>query len=183
MICRKQPAFLTGKPTQISDVWEVQLQPALWRRLQMAAIQRQTTYSNITRYCVFRLAEKQNLRWNPVLQNALDSTRIVGRADLHRHMLCLYGEDVRLLRLAALTLGISVSAFIRICLWLYLPRIAMEIRSRKSVSSIELFLLGTKRWLCIPMQALNRCGIPHLRQQLFSNFLPWHWWPPPAPTV
>ena len=183
MICKKQPAFLMGKPTPISDVWEVQLQPDLWRRLKMAAAERKTTYSNVTRYCVFRLAEKQNLRWNPLLQKALESTRLISRTEIHRHMLCLYGEDVKLLRFAAWTLGISVSAFVRLCLWLYLPRIAMETHSKRRVTAAELFLLGTKRWLCIPMQALNHFGIPHLRQQLFSSFLPWQWWPPGSLTI
>ena len=177
MICRKQPAFLAGKPTPISDIWEVQLQPKLWQKLQAEATRRKTTYSAITRYCVFRLAEKQNLRWNIVLCQAFESMRhSTQEVPKHRHMLCLYGEDVKLIRLAAMTLGISVTAFVRLCLWLYLPRIAMEIHSKRSVSEIELFLLGTKRWLSIPFQALNRYGIPHLRQQLFSNFLPWHWW-------
>ncbi len=184
MICRKQPSFLIGKPTQISDVWEVQLQPQLWRRLRMAAAQRQTTYSNVTRYCAFRLAEKQNLSWNRLLQQAYDATkRSAGESRLHRHMLCLYGEDVKLIRIAALTLGISVTAFIRISLWLFLPRVAMENHSNRLISADELFRLGTKRWLKIPFQALNRFGIPHLRQQLFSNFLPWHWWAPAAVTI
>ena len=183
MICRKQPAFLAGRPTLISDVWEVQLQPDLWHRLRMATKQRRTTYSNVTRYCIFRLAEKQNLRWNPLFSNAVKSTKVAGRKEMHRHIVCLYGEDVRLLRLAAMTLGITVSAFVRMALWLYLPRVAMEIRSKRSVSAIELFRLGTKRWIQIPMQALNHHGIPHLRQQLFSNFLPWHWWPSPMLTI
>lgn len=183
MTCRKQPAFLVEKPTKINDVWEVGLQPELWRRLCVTAALRRTTYSSITRYCVFRLAEKQNLRWHPLFSDALKSSKVHKGQELHRHMVCLYGEDVRSLRLAAMTLGITVSAFVRMALWLYLPRVAMEIRSRRTVSAAELFFLGTKRWLSIPMQALNRFGIPHLRQQLFSSFLPWQWWPPAAPTV
>lgn len=159
------------------------MQADLWQRLRLAAKQRRTTYSNITRYCIFRLAEKQNLRWNPLFLNAMKSIRMAGKQEMHRHMVCLYGEDVRLLRIAAMTLGITVSAFVRMALWLYLPRVAMEIRSKRSVSEAELFILGTKRWLSIPMQALNQFGIPHLRQQLFSSFLPWHWWASAAVTV
>jgi len=91
-------------------------------------------------------------------------------------MICLYGEDVKLLRLAAMRLNLTVSAFIRLALWLYLPRLAMEKRSKRFVTREALFLLGTKRWMLIPYAALNHDHRPALRRFAFASFPPWYWW-------
>jgi len=90
--------------------------------------------------------------------------------------MCFYGEDLRAVRYAAMVLGITVSMLIRIAIQLYLPRLAMENRSRK-VSNEELFKLGIKRWQYVQCAALNHFRIPLFRQLTFSSFFPWQWWP------
>ena len=180
MKCRRQPAYLLSKSTPITDVWEVRLSENYWAILANSARKRRCSLSNITRYCIFRLAERQNLSWRKFLLKAA----IQVKADTpsgkegHRHLVCFYGEDIKLVRLAAMTLGISVSAFVRLALFLFLPRLALEIHSRKSVSPKELFYLGIKRWQHVHHAALNYFHIPHLRRFAFSNFFPWQWWPP-----
>lgn len=178
MKCQRQPAFLSNRPTPITDVWEVQLSPRLWNHLAILARTRACTYSTISRFCIFRLAEPEQLRDFRLFQRVIPEIRqdTALNKKVHRHMLCLYGEDVKLLRLAAMRLNLTVSAFIRLALWLYLPRLAMEKHSSRFVSEEKLFLFGTKRWMLVPYAALNLERNPALRRFAFASFPPWFWW-------
>ncbi len=180
MQCKRQPPYLVSKPTPIADVWEIRLSDSYWRGLVNAARQRKCSFSNITRYCIFRLAERQNLTWRKSLLKAASQAKI-GRPSSrqgHRHLVCFYGEDIKLVRIAALNLGINVSAFVRLALYLFLPRLALDNHSRRSVSARELLYLGIKRWQHVHHAALNNYNIPLYRRFTFSNFFPWQWWPP-----
>ena len=179
MKCLKQPAFLANKPAKISNVWEVHLSQKLWQSLAILAKLRRCSFSTITRYCVFRIVEQQNLRTMPLYSSVLTQVceEMRETPNEHRHMLCLYGEDEVALRIAAMRLGITVSALIRLALWLYLPRIAMEKHSSRSVADIVLFWRGIKRWAQIRCNATNTLGIPTLRSFTFSSFAPHTWWP------
>lgn len=178
MKCRRQPPFLKGKPTPIEDIWEVHLIAAIWKKLTQIAKQRKVSYSTVARYCVFRLVEQKNLKMTEVLQemHTQNKVRQAQEKAAHRHLMCLYGEDVVLLRLAAIRLRISVSALIRLALVLYLPYLAMENRSNGIVNPEELFFLGIKRWLRIEQTELHLQGLPVIHQFTFSMFLPWQWW-------
>ncbi len=182
MKCLKQPAFLANKPAKISNLWEVQLSRKLWQSLRGRAKLRRSSYSTITRYCVFRLVEQQNLRTLPLYTSVLNQIREEMRETptKHRHMVCLYGDDEVLIRIAAMRLGTTVSALIRLALWLYLPRIAMEKHSGKAISDHTLFWRGIKRWAQIRCNAINTLGIPTLRTFTFSSFAPHTWWPRPG---
>lgn len=182
MKCLRQPAFLDKRPAKISNLWELKLTPRLWQVVALQAKMRKCSYSTITRYCVFRLVEQQNLRLNTLLNRALDQVRQDNNhgQEKHRHMVCLYGDDEKLIRIAAMRLGITVSALMRLALWLYLPRIAMEKHSRKSVSEDSLFWRGIKRWAQIHCRALNTFAIPTLRTFTFTSFSPQSWWPRPG---
>lgn len=178
MKCVRQPVYLRDKPTPITELWEVHLQERTWEAVRSCAKQRKCSYSNISRYCLFRLIEHQNLKWNRLMSDTKDGLmgQITRGASVHRHVMCFYGEDLRAVRYAAMVLGITVSMLIRIAIQLYLPRLAMENRSRK-VSNEELFKLGVKRWQYVQCAALNHFRIPLFRQLTFSSFFPWQWWP------
>ncbi|AFM14764.1 hypothetical protein Turpa_4131 [Turneriella parva DSM 21527] len=178
MKCQRQPDFLKNKPTPINDIWEVHLSPRIWRRLVHLATARGCTYSTISRFCVFRLAEPERLRNTALFRRLMPQIRgdMAVSKSRHRHMICLYGEDVVLLRLAAMRLNMTVSAFIRLALWLYLPRLAMENRSKRFIGPLILFQLGTKRWMSVPYAALNHEHNPALRRFAFASFPPWFWW-------
>ncbi len=182
MKCLKQPAFLEHRPAKIANLWELKLSKRLWQEISIQAKARRCSYSTITRYCVFRLAEQQNLRRNALFDSVLNEVRQEMRSDgaRHRHMVCLYGDDEVLIRIAAMRMGVTVSALMRLALWLYLPRIAMEKQSYKCVSDRALFWLGIKRWAQISCNALNTFAIPTLRTFTFSNFAPDNWWPRPG---
>ncbi len=181
MKCTRQPKFLKRKSATISEVWEVRMPPRLWRSVCSAAHRRHTSFSLISRFCVFALAERSHLRWRRGLSELFQiDKREYAEGNHHRHMVCLYGEDARLLRLAALQLGISVSGLIRLALRFYLRYFAMEIHSRRYVSDACLFWKGIKRWISIPLIAINGLSVPDQRRFLFQSFPPELRWGYPA---
>jgi hypothetical protein len=180
MKCKRQPAFLNDKSVKISDLWEVRLRSDQWQSITTLARARRCTYSQITRYCIFRLLRMQNLRWLPLLQSARSVVKI-GKGDkCHRHLVCFYGEDAIEMQLVALRLRVSVSELIRIAIYLCLPRLALDFHSRKSVSRQEFFWGGIKKWLAIPHKPHYLHRHPLCHQFLFQSFLPWQWWNVPA---
>ena len=173
-----QPIFLQNRPSRIEDTWEVRLAQPVWNKIRKIADCRKCSYSQITRYCIFRLAEYANLRWSAkmVAAYSMANCKSAGGQIQHRHLVCFYGQDVILVRLAALRLGVTVSGFIRLALELYLPRLELEFHNRKAVGPTAFFWLGIKRWLCIPLTAVNTLGLPTMRRFLFSGFPPDMWW-------
>ena len=178
MRCRTRNPFLRNKPVQVADLWEVLITKNLWSTITAVAKARKCSMSTITRYCAFRLAEKETLAWKKTVKNAHLKARSEQSANphRHRHIVCLYGEDVILLRLAALRLRLTVSAFLRLALQLYLPRLHAPASISKMVSAMELFWRGIKRWKCVPLGAINHEGVPTFRRFAFSSFMPWEWW-------
>ncbi len=128
------------RPVKITSVLEVHLAARRWVRIITLAAGRGQTLSTMTRFCVLRLARKINLRWTPVLVRAYGMTKKeMHRADgVHRHVMCLYGEDEMLIRLAAMRLRITMSAFIRLALELFLERLAMEKQSSRFITNENL---------------------------------------------
>jgi hypothetical protein len=178
MICRKQPAFLKNKPLKITNLLEIRLAASQWWRIVELSRRRRRTYSTITRYCVLRLARKCSLRWTPRMQKA----RARAKEELksipaqHRHMLCLYGEDEKLIRLAALDLGLTLTAFVRLALALYLENLAMEKRSPRFVTGERLKWEAIRFIEKIHIFATDREGYPLLRDLTCIGFALASYW-------
>lgn len=172
MKCRKQPRFLQDKPVQISNLLEVRLAPLHWNRIKLCAWRRRRTYSTITRYCVLRLARKCALRWTPKMREATNSVRqgLNIAQDMHRHMMCLYGEDEKLIRLAAMDLGITMTAFVRLAIELYLPALAMEKRSSRPITHADLTWEGIRFTETVQIFALNGGPWPLARDLSCQRF-------------
>lgn len=178
MKCRKQPKFLAGRPTPITELWEVRLPVKLWARIGEIARNRGVTFSTITRYCVFRLSGHTTLRWHEKLAELHREDKVECRKEvgLHRHVVCFYGEDLKLVRIMALELGLTVSAFIRLALRMYLRLLAMEKHSKRYVDDQQLFWRAIKIWLQILFcpQTEDRC--PLFLRHLPLSFPPeWRW--------
>lgn len=178
MKCNSQPAFLENRPTKIHDIWEVRISESIWKRIRATSLKYSVSFTCVTRYCTFRLGEKGNHLRTDKFGRVLSQLRSShnGNQALHRHMACFYGEDVKLVRLAAMEMGVSVSMFIRLALVLYLPRFEMEIHSRKAVTPAELFWRGIKRWIEIAQLKINNFSMPTYRHFTFSSFPPDNWW-------
>jgi hypothetical protein len=143
MKCVRQPKFLLGKTVQIANLIEVHLGEQEWRTIVQLARKRGWTFSMMTRFCVLRLATKTRIDWTARLQAAHDKAKLrisIAREEggVHRHMLCLYGDDEKLIRVAAMDLGITMSAFIRLAVQLYLHLLAMEKHSKWYVTDAHL---------------------------------------------
>lgn len=165
MKCHRQPQFLLKKGVQIASLLEIRLAPRHWNRIRIAAWQRGTTYSTVTRFCVFRLARKCALQWTPRLRVAKSGVEqgITVAQGLHRHLLCLYGDDEKLIRLAAMDLGVTLTMFVRLAIEMFLDALAMEKRSRRFVTRHRLKWEAIRFLEEIQISADNAGGFPHLR--------------------
>lgn len=79
-------------------------------------------------------------------------------------MLCLYGEDEKLIRLAAMDLGLTLSAFIRLAIELYLSSLAMVNHSKLKVTDADLTAEGIRFLQQMQIFAANGGPFPLLRQ-------------------
>ncbi len=180
MNCSTQPLFLRNKPDHITELWEVRLPVKLWLRIQAIASRKKVTYSTITRYCSFMLAERSSLRGRKAIQKLVrDDRESYRQAELlHRHVACFYGEDVRMLRLAAMQLGVTVSCLIRIALKIFLRHFDMEKHSHLDPSEVALFWRGIKRAIHLIPHHENNHGSFGKRSFILQSFPPemrWGW--------
>jgi hypothetical protein len=172
MKCHRQPRFLENKPVQITHLLEVRLAPVHWNRIKILVWQRRRTYSTITRYCVLRLARKCSLRWTPKLGAATQRVKegLDIALDMHRHVMCLYGEDEKLIRLAAMELGLTMTAFVRLALELYLDALAMVKRNQRPITNDDLTWEGIRLTETIQIFAANGGGWPFSRDLSCMRF-------------
>lgn len=133
----------------VDSVIEVRLCMDSWERVKYVAWIRRRSYSWVVRYCLFRLIKRKGSigeirpfgpignprNFSEVSFSAknLDLNEKVwcrreGSSLKHRHRLCLYGEDERFLRLAALSLNCSMTHLIRFALEKYLGSLCLSYR-------------------------------------------------------
>lgn len=90
--------------------------------------------------------------------------------------MCLYGEDEKIIRLAAMELGLTISAFVRLALELYLPCLAMEKHSQMRVSDAELTWEGIRIIENVQIFAVNGGSRPFYRNLSCTHFDPSGYW-------
>jgi len=169
MKCTKQPRFLLNRPVQITNILEVHLDKKQWQSIAAIARKRRKTFSTVTRFCVLRLARKTHLAWTSRLQKChsdarLRFSRAKSMAEIHRHRMCLYGEDEKLIRLAAMDLGLTLSGFIRLAIELYLTMLAVEKHSPRHIPGRYLVAEAIRFVESILILALNGGPFPALRE-------------------
>jgi hypothetical protein len=91
-------------------------------------------------------------------------------------MLCLYGEDEKLVRLAALDLGLTLTAFVRLALARYLGVLAMEKHSRRYVTDDRLKWEAIRFTEKTHIFATNNAGYPLLRDMTCVGFALASYW-------
>ncbi len=178
MQCRTQPRFLKEKPVQITHLLEVHLAPIHWNRIKLCSWQRRRSYSTITRYCALRLARKCSLRWTPKLRQTAVGVKqgLAIAKDMHRHMMCLYGDDAKIIRLAAIELGLTITGFVRLAIELYLPTLVMEKHNQRLVSNANLTWEGIRFIQDIQIFAVNGGSRPFYRNLSCLCFDPDSYW-------
>jgi hypothetical protein len=171
----RQPKFLLGKTVQIANLLEVHLAAEQWRGIVRLARSRGWTFSMMTRFCVLRLAAKTRIEWTGRLREAHKQAQLrisIARAEgaVHRHLMCLYGNDEKLIRVAAMDLGITLSAFVRLAVELYLHLLAMEKHSKWYVTDAHLVENSIRLVQHMTIFA-SKAGPFPLLHELHS----WHW--------
>ena len=120
------------------SVLEIRLCAETWDKVKRVAISRESSYSWVVRYALFRLIKHRNPK--DYAKNVIDS-RISpdsneestyddfnnqvremrhGSSIKHRHRLCLYGDDEIFVRLIAAQVGCTMTHLIRLALQMYL---------------------------------------------------------------
>ena len=155
----------------IQHVWEVKIHPEIWQKIAFFAQKNKVTYSWIVRFCIFSEISPAN-RVTLGGENHTVNNEI-SKKDYHRHKLCLYGEDEKLLRMSAMEKGITVSAYIRLCLDRYLANLA-------DVEFAVLFSKGIKFGKKLRMIRHSRCGFPSLIMHQVIKFQKKDWWKVPS---
>jgi len=110
----------------IDCILEVRLNHETWEKVVRIAEMKKKSYSWIVRYCVFRLIKRADakayiLNWKSgkrrIELKLLEERVKKGCGDnLHRHKLCLYGNDELLIRMTAGLLHYSMSHLVRLAL-------------------------------------------------------------------
>lgn len=176
MKCKKQRKYYK---LPIASLWEVHLDANLWRRVTRAAKGKKCSFSWITRYCVFRLVRKKNLYMRKAMK--IHSNKIKSQPksqNPHRHILCLYGDDEKLLRLAAMQLGVTVSHMIRLALYWFLPKI------EDSKSKWEhIYYHGTKICSYLYISRTNILKMPFTELTFYEKWSFEQWWNRPPVTI
>jgi hypothetical protein len=86
--------------------------------------------------------------------------------------MCLYGDDEKLIRVAAMDLGITMSAFVRLALELYLDMLAMEKQSKPYVTDAHWTENAIRLVQTITILTSRAIPVPNL-WELHC----WHWDP------
>ncbi len=128
----KAPYAILG----ICDIFEIRFKLEVWLRIKGLAQKHDLTYTWIVWLALFRLIKMQP---KPITHNGLilalkNKYRKVPAGQLHRHLLCLYGDDAARPRLAAHQWGMTISRFVRLALELNLEDIAKELEEGHDVT-------------------------------------------------
>lgn len=139
----------------INEIFEVQISQTEWQKICAISQKFEYTFTATTRLCVFQLMrrglnrtevfeykrylKRKYLGWLEVgpeqgMLMTLGERQVWQRPSsrcepLHRHMLCLYGNDAMQLRVMAAHYGLSISDFVRIALELFLPSLENDLVS------------------------------------------------------
>ncbi|MES0490786.1 MAG: hypothetical protein ABUK01_12395 [Leptospirales bacterium] len=132
MVNKNKPYYKLRVP--IPNILEIRLNQDTWERISQIAVIKGKSYSWVVRYCLFRFIKRNNMKSNPVNFNSEKQrekyTMMETRArhhlvekNLHRHKLCLYGDDELYVRMIAGFLHRTMSHLVRLALEWYLSEL------------------------------------------------------------
>jgi hypothetical protein len=117
------------------------------------------------------------LKMNIAMEKRSNYLKILSkeRNPLHRHMLCLYGEDEKLLRMAAMNLNITVSHFNRIAIYQFLPDI-----EQLKVTWHHIYYRGTKICRYLDLTIQNKLQMHFTWHIFYTKWPSSSWWKRPC---
>ena len=130
-------------PVHPDSILEIRLKPVIWAKVVSVARVNRTTYSWVVRYCLFRLIKRKDPRRNVgdmiYRCNSPKFKLMDMRAgehlnfdNLHRHKLCLYGEDEFFIRMSAALMHCTMTHLVRLALEWYLDELERQSLNRSS---------------------------------------------------
>lgn len=169
----------------MDSILEIRLCPEMWQRIKWVAERRQSTYSWVVRYALFRLIKRVDPKkcyshiGNPGFGSASFGSPAGGGpnerawarrsgasrkgADAkHRHRLCLYGADEQAIRHASSYYGCTMTHLTRVALELHFERIyAAMLKTSRGASRMTpmsrafWFWLGIKIYQGVEFHSLS----------------------------
>ncbi len=112
MINRCSPPAFGPMPRH---VLEIRLQENQWKRILRIAQARKKSRSWVVRYCLFRLIARPRGAGKIPFESGR-CFGVVARKDMHRHRLCLYGDDELFIRTSAAVAGCTMTRLVRVAL-------------------------------------------------------------------
>ncbi|MES0491130.1 MAG: hypothetical protein ABUK01_14115 [Leptospirales bacterium] len=123
-------------PIQPDNILEVRLKSEIWKRIVRIALHKDKTYSWVVRYCLFRLIKRTDARKNiGYCQRFWEKPKFkklqalakehLGVEEMHRHKLCLYGEDEFFIRMTAGLMYCTMTHLVRLALESNLDKLEM----------------------------------------------------------
>jgi hypothetical protein len=94
----------------------------------------------------------------------------------HRHIMCLYGEDEKLLRITAMELNMTVSHLIRLALYKYLP-----IVEKRTFHWRFIYYYGTRITRYLDISRANQVKFPFFDHIFYTKWPIESWWRRPLP--
>jgi len=142
-------------PVHPDNILEIRLNQEVWAKVVKVATMKQTTYSWVVRYCVFRLIQRKDPRRNmgncisysnsPKFDKLDSITRQHPKtANLHRHKLCLYEEDEFFIRMSAALMNCTMSHLVRLCLQWNLDELERMSTVKSNFHALAFYWLGIK---------------------------------------
>ncbi len=146
----------------VDSILEIRLCQDTWKKVQQVARIKNSSYSWVVRYALFRLIKRSNMRrylnslhrtfGRHTIQET-DKLLVLNefarqrrfRSDLkHRHRLCLYGADEVFIRLAAAQMGCTMTHLVRLALEFYLDRMLGSLGVKSRARQAFWYWLGIK---------------------------------------
>lgn len=137
-------------PVHVDSIIEVRLCGDTWEKVQKVSYIKNSSYSWVVRYAVFRLIRRRRpevfMKGRSELSDGFDFfpasekfrllndralRRRKGSSAKHRHKLCLYGEDELLIRLVAIKVMCSMTHLVRLALEWYLDSLLNSALKRR----------------------------------------------------
>jgi len=132
MYMRAQPNKL-----KVTEQLEIRIRIEHWQNIVQMAKKHRITFTWVTRLCLFRLLDKwKNLDKEILLANLEEKEAMQKSKEkcerLHRHILCLYGDEIRVRFLAA-KLGLTITQLVRIAIILFIASLVDPIERAELV--------------------------------------------------
>ncbi len=149
----------------IAKVLEIRLPQDTWRKIVRVSHLKQTSYSWVVRYCLFRLIQHKNVfdfmagkslsqyhKKRKIRHFLLLNHNVSQQKNLrgmHRHKLCLYGDDAFYIRAIACKLDITMTHLVRLALAWNLNRLERAVtlshsRQGSRFHRLSFYWLGIK---------------------------------------